>query len=144
MESENHGAGFITLVLRDGKLVHHEAVGMADREKGKRMEKDSLFWIASMTKSISVTAVMILVDEGKLSLDEPTSKWLPELRKVKLASGGPPKREITLRDLMSHTAGIHFPERKPSDGASSLKGYASHRIDSRLNVTGGWRPSGLR
>ncbi len=133
----NHGAGFVTLVMRDGKVVHHEAAGMADREKRKRMEKDSLFWIASMTKSISVTAVMILVDEGKLSLDEPASKWLPELKKVKLAGGSPPKREITLRDLMSHTAGVHFPERKPSDGAITLKAYASQLLSAPLTFEPG-------
>ena len=78
------------------------------------------FWIASMTKSINATAVMVLVDEGKLSLDEPASKWLPELAKVKLADGSAPEKPITLRMLLSHTAGIAFPRRAPSDGAISV------------------------
>jgi CubicO group peptidase (beta-lactamase class C family) len=132
----NHAAGVVTLVMRDGQVVYHEAVGMADREKRRRMEKDSVFWIASMTKSLSATAVMILVDEGKLSLDEPASKWLPELKQAKLASG-PPKREITLRDLLSHTSGIQFPARKPTDGAQSLKNYALELIKPPLSFEPG-------
>jgi CubicO group peptidase (beta-lactamase class C family) len=139
MEKEiaaHHAAGVVTLVMRDGKVVHHEAVGYADREQRRRMEKDSVFWIASMTKSISATAVMILVDEGRLSLDEPASKWLPELKRVKLASG-PPRREITLRDLLSHTAGIQFPPRKPTDGAQSLKNYALELIKPPLSFEPG-------
>jgi CubicO group peptidase (beta-lactamase class C family) len=132
----HRAAGVVTLVLRDGKVVHHEAVGMADRERRRRMEKDSVFWIASMTKSISATAVMILVDEGKLSLDEPASKWLPELKKVRLASG-PPQREITLRHLLSHTAGLQFPARKPSDGAHSLKSYTLELLKPPLSFEPG-------
>lgn len=139
MEKEivaQHAAGVVTLVLRDGQVVHHEAVGYADREKRRRMEKDSVFWIASMTKSVSATAVMILVDEGKLSLDAPASKWLPELKKVKLASG-PPKREITLRNLLSHTAGLQFPPRKATDGAISLKNYALELLKPPLTFEPG-------
>jgi CubicO group peptidase (beta-lactamase class C family) len=132
----NHAAGVVTLVLRDGRVVHHEAAGYADREKRRRMEKDSVFWIASMTKSVSATAVMILVDEGKLSLDAPASQWLPELKKVKLASG-PPKREITLRDLLSHTAGLQFPPRKATDGAISLRGYALELLKPPLTFEPG-------
>jgi CubicO group peptidase (beta-lactamase class C family) len=132
----HHAAGVVTLVLREGKVIHHEAAGHADREKRRRMEKDSVFWIASMTKSISATAVMILVDEGKLSLDAPASKWLPELKKVKLASG-PPKREITLRDLLSHTAGLQFPPRKATDGAISLRGYALELLKPPLTFEPG-------
>ena len=66
-------AGVVTLVMEKGKIVHHAATGMADSAKGKKMGKDALFWIASMTKSVNATAVMILVDEGKLALDEPAS-----------------------------------------------------------------------
>ncbi|MCW0217324.1 MAG: beta-lactamase family protein [Prosthecobacter sp.] len=72
-------AGIVTLVMEKGKVVHQEVAGMADIAKNRPMEKDAIFWIASMTKSVNATAIMILVDEGKLSLDEPASKWLPDL-----------------------------------------------------------------
>jgi CubicO group peptidase (beta-lactamase class C family) len=125
-------AGIVTLVMEKGKVVHHDAAGMADVAKGRAMEKDALFWIASMTKSINGTAVMVLVDEGKLSLDEPASKWLPELGKVKLADGSAPEKPITLRMLLSHTAGIAFPRRAPSDGAISLKAYVASLLKTPL------------
>lgn len=125
-------AGIVTLVMEKGKVVHHDAAGMADVAKGRTMEKDALFWIASMTKSINGTAVMVLVDEGKLSLDEPASKWLPELGKVKLADGSAPEKPITLRMLLSHTAGIAFPRRAPSDGAISLKAYVASLLKTPL------------
>ncbi len=125
-------AGIVTLVLEKGKIVYQDAAGLADISKGRAMEKDALFWIASMTKSINATAVMVLVDEGKLSLDEPASKWLPELAKVKLADGSAPEKPITLRMLLSHTAGIAFPRRTPSDGAISLKAYVASLLKTPL------------
>jgi CubicO group peptidase (beta-lactamase class C family) len=128
----HHAAGVVTLVMQDGKVIHHAATGLADREQKLPMKTDSLFWIASMTKSLAVTAIMTLVDEGKLSLDEPAAKWLPELGKMKLASGQPPVRPITLRDLMSHTAGIAFPPRKSTDGVHSLKGYVAELLRAPL------------
>ncbi len=125
-------AGVVTLVMDKGKVVHHEATGMADIAKGRKMEKDALFWIASMTKSVNATAVMLLVDEGKLALDEPASKWLPELGQVKVVGGITPQKPITLRMLLSHTAGIAFPPRKPTDGAISLKSYVATLIKAPL------------
>lgn len=125
-------AGIVTLVMEKGKIVHHEAAGMADIAKGRVMEKDALFWIASMTKSVNATAVMTLVDEGKLSLDEPASQWLPELAKVTVTGGAKPEKPITLRMLLSHTAGIAFPPRKPTDGAISLKSYVASLIKAPL------------
>ena len=125
-------AGIVTLVMEKGKIVHHDAAGMADIAKGRAMEKDALFWIASMTKSVNGAAILCLVDEGKLSLDEPASKWLPELAKVTVAGGAKPEKPITLRMLLSHTAGIAFPSRKPTDGAISLKAYVASLIKTPL------------
>lgn len=125
-------AGIVTLVMEKGKVVHHEAAGMADIATGRRMEKDALFWIASMTKSVNATAIMILVEEGRLSLDAPASQWLPELGRMKLADGTPPQKPITLRMLLSHTAGIAFPPRKPTDGAISLKSYVATLVRAPL------------
>ena len=98
-------AGAVTLVARRGRVVHLEAVGDADVEGHRPMTTDSLFAIASMTKPITATAVMILQDEGKLSVADPVSKYLPELEHIAL-DGKPPSREITLRDLMTHTSGV--------------------------------------
>jgi CubicO group peptidase (beta-lactamase class C family) len=125
-------AGIVTLAVKDGKVVHHEAVGMADIAAGKPMAKDAVFWIASMTKSINGTALMMLVDEGKVTLDEPASKWLSGLAKVKMKDGSVPAKPITLRMLLSHTAGIAFPPRKADDGAVSLKQYVDRLIAAPL------------
>jgi len=125
-------AGIVTLVMEKGKIVHHDAVGMADIAQGRAMEKNALFWIASMTKSVNGAAVMTLVDEGKLALDEPASKWLPELANVTIEGGAKPEKPITLRMLLSHTAGIAFPPRKPTDGAISLKSYVATLIKTPL------------
>ena len=120
---QKRGAGVVTLIVRDGRVVLQEAAGMANIEKRKPMTPDTIFWIASMTKSITATAAMILVDEGKLTLDEPASKWIPELAKVKVGDR-PLARPITLRDLLSHTSGIPDPPRKPTDGSVPLARYA--------------------
>lgn len=125
-------AGIVTLVMKEGKVVHHEAVGMADVAGGKPMAKDAVFWIASMTKSINGTALMMLVEEGKVTLDEPAAKWMPALAKVKMKDGSMPKTAITLRMLLSHTAGIAFPPRKADDGAVSLKQYVDRLLVAPL------------
>jgi CubicO group peptidase (beta-lactamase class C family) len=125
-------AGIVTLVMKEGKVVHHEAVGMADVAGGKAMKKDAVFWIASMTKSINGTALMMLVEEGKVTLDEPAAKWLPGLAKLKMKDGSAPKTAITLRMLLSHTAGIAFPPRKADDGAVSLKQYVDRLLAAPL------------
>jgi CubicO group peptidase (beta-lactamase class C family) len=98
-------AGAVTLVARAGRVVHLEAVGHADCETARPAEKDTMFAIASMTKPVTATAVMILQDEGKLSVDDPVSKYVPQFKNVTL-DGKPPQREITLRDLLTHTSGI--------------------------------------
>lgn len=98
-------SGSVTLVQQRGKLIHHEAVGLADLESGRRMQKDSIFAIASMTKPITATALMILQDEGKLSVEDPVAKYIPQFKNVTLADN-PPKTELTIRHLMTHTSGL--------------------------------------
>jgi len=121
---QNRAAGVVTLVAREGKLVHLDAAGLANLEMKKPMTPDTIFWIASMTKSLTSTAVMILADDGKLTLDEPASKWVPELAKVKVSNGRALVRPITLRDLLSHTSGMPDPPRKSTDGNVPLAQYA--------------------
>ena len=130
--SAKQAAGIVTLVMENGKVIHHEAVGLSNLQAGRKMDRDALFWIASMTKSINATALMILVDEGKLLLDAPASQWLPELGKMKLANGNAPASPITLRQLLSHTAGIAFPPRMATDGAISLKSYVASLLKAPL------------
>ncbi len=93
---EKQIAGAVTLVAVRGTIVHISAVG-ADR--------NALFEIASMTKPITATAMLIFQDEGKLSVADPVSKYIPKFKDVRL-DGKPPQREITIRDLMTHTSGI--------------------------------------
>ena len=98
-------AGAVTLLARQGKVVHLEAVGQADIQSGRPMKKDTIFAIASMTKPITATAVMILLDEGKLSIDDLVSKHIPQFKNASLKDG-PPSRELTIRDLITHTSGV--------------------------------------
>lgn len=135
--AQKRGAGVVTLIVKDGRLVHHDSAGLANIETGRIMTPDAIFWIASMTKNLTATAVMILVDEGKLSLDEPAQKWVPELEKVKLANGQPLARPITLRDLLSHTAGLPDPARKPTDGNVPLEQYTRDIIAEPLEFQPG-------
>src|SRR5260370_33757485 len=116
-------AGAVTVVGRKDAIVSYEAVGNLDAESGKAMPKDALFRIASMTKPITAVGIMILADEGKLSVDDPVEKHLPEFKGQMLAAGRSsdslylkkPTRPITLRDLLTHTSGP--PGRMP-DGLS--------------------------
>ena len=109
-------AGAVTLVARHGQVAWFKAQGMADREAGKPMQRDSIFRICSMTKPITSVAAMILYEEGRFLLDDPISRYLPEFKNpkvlVKPASGKPysvpATREITVRDLLRHTSGLTY------------------------------------
>jgi CubicO group peptidase (beta-lactamase class C family) len=106
-------AGAVTLIARDGKIVHYQAIGMLDREKGVPMPKDAIFRIASMSKAVTSVAAMLLVEEGLMTLDDRVSRFIPAYRKttVRDPAGGAPvpaRREITIRDLLTHTAGISY------------------------------------
>lgn len=106
-------AGVVTLIARQGKVVHFEALGHRNREEKVALQKDDVFVIMSMTKPIASTALMMLHEEGKFLLNDPVSKWLPEFEKmqVKVADdqGGSktvPARPITVRHVLTHTAGL--------------------------------------
>jgi CubicO group peptidase (beta-lactamase class C family) len=107
-------AGAVALVARKGGVERVDVVGWSDLETRKPMRADSMFWIASMTKPITATAILILRDEGKLAIDDPVEKHLPEFRGQWLVSESAPERRvlvrpprpITLRDLLTHTSGI--------------------------------------
>ncbi|MGE0758480.1 MAG: serine hydrolase domain-containing protein [Pirellulaceae bacterium] len=98
-------SGAVTLVARHGKVVHLSAVGLADIDAKRPMQTDALFAVASMTKPITATALMMLQDAGQLSVEDPVSKYIPEFKQMMLASG-PPQREMTIRDVLTHTSGL--------------------------------------
>jgi CubicO group peptidase (beta-lactamase class C family) len=110
--------GLVAMVLKDGELVYHEAKGYADVASKTMMEKDHIFRIASQTKAITSTAVMILWEEGKFRLDDPISNYIPEFKNPRVLAGfrysdttfsaRPADKEITIRHLLTHTSGLGY------------------------------------
>jgi CubicO group peptidase (beta-lactamase class C family) len=126
-------SGAVTLVARNGRIVHHEAFGVMDLETKKPMPKDGIFRIMSMTKPVIGVATLMMIEEGKLRLTDPVSKFIPEWKDMTVGvampggpgarAGGPPaggrggapepryytvpiERELTIRDLLTHTNGV--------------------------------------
>jgi CubicO group peptidase (beta-lactamase class C family) len=97
--------GAVTLVHQAGRPAETVAVGAADLENTVPMTPDTLFGVMSMTKPISATALMILVDEGKVSIDDPVAKYVPAFAEAKTASGEP-VRDLKIRHLLTHTSGL--------------------------------------
>jgi CubicO group peptidase (beta-lactamase class C family) len=111
----NRVAGVVALVLRDGNVVYERAVGWADKEAGRRMTPDAMFRIASQTKALTTVAIMMLVEEGKIALGNPVSRFIPAFARTTVAQRTdtgraivPAIRQITVRDLLTHTAGISY------------------------------------
>ncbi len=111
--------GVVLYVARDGKEVRHRAYGPRDIEAGEAMKTDAIFRIASMSKAVTSTAVMMLYEEGKLMLHDPVSKYIPEFKNSMVAVAAPEgsaekfvtvkaKRPIQIRDLLTHTAGLTY------------------------------------
>ena len=113
---EGRIAGAVALVLRDGQPVYERAVGWSDREAGRRMTPDVIFRIASQSKAITSTAILMLLEEGRIGLGDRVSRFIPAYGKTTVAvtkeDGAvetvPARREITIRDLLTHTAGISY------------------------------------
>ncbi len=109
-------AGAVALLARDGKIGYHSAKGFQDVEAGKEMTANTLFRIASMSKPVTSVAVMILVDDGRLSVTDPVSKYLPEFKRPNVLTRNaegeiktvPATREITVHDLLTHTSGLTY------------------------------------
>ena len=107
-------SGAVTLLYHDGKVVSQEAVGLQDIESQTPMTERSLFWIASMTKPVTALAVMMLQEQGKLNIDDPVEKYLPEFKNQMLLREKTqdqvvlikPQRPITIKDLLTHTSGL--------------------------------------
>jgi CubicO group peptidase (beta-lactamase class C family) len=115
-EADERISGLVTLVWREGVVVHNDVLGYQDLESQTPMRRDTLFRIASMTKPITSVAVLMLIEDGKLGLNDPVERWLPELAKPRvlrdpagaLVRTTPAKRPITVRDLLTHRSGLAY------------------------------------
>jgi CubicO group peptidase (beta-lactamase class C family) len=128
--------GAVGLVLRDGRVVYQHAVGWSDRESGRRMTTDALFRIASQSKALTSVVILSLVEEGKLALSDPVSRYIPGFAHTTVASRSDTgrviaaaRRSITIRDLLTHTAGISY-------GTDSL--VAPLYVAQGLGPAAGW------
>ena len=109
-------AGAVTLVWHRGKVLQVNEIGRRDIEADLPMQRDTIFRVASMTKPVTVAAAMALSEQGKLDLDDPVSRWLPELADVRVLTtpAGPladtvaAQRPITVEDLMTHRSGLAY------------------------------------
>lgn len=127
-------AGVVTLVARHGRVASFDAVGYQDLASKTPMRTDTIFHLASVTKPVTCAGIMILVDEGRLSLIDPAEKFLPEFKGLKLNPCGSlgginceavtPKRPINILDLMTHTAGL--------PGSASAGGPAPTTLAGRV------------
>jgi len=110
--------GAVAIIYKNGKLAYYKAFGFDDVDKKTMMQKDAIFRIASQTKAITSTAIMILYEQGKLLIDDPVSKYIPEFKKQQVLdkfnekdttyTTVAAKREVTIRDLLTHTSGIGY------------------------------------
>ncbi len=116
--TEGEVPGIVALIAKNGKIVFHNAYGMADNPSRKAMKKDAIFRIASQTKAITATAVMMLWEEGRFQLDDPISRYIPEFEGAQLLdtfneadssfTSKATDKEITIRHLLTHTSGIGY------------------------------------
>jgi CubicO group peptidase (beta-lactamase class C family) len=121
-------SGAVTLVACRGQVIHLEAVGSADLENQRPMSPDTMFCIASMTKPVTATAVMILQDEGNLSVDDPVSKYVPAFAEVALRDGKP-KQAVTLRHCLTHTAGLSGNQQNEGSLKDTVERLAQRPLD---------------
>ncbi len=130
--------GGAALIIHDGKIVYHKAVGFNDLDNKTPLKKDDIFRIASQTKAITSVAIMMLVEEGKLLLDDPVSKYISSFKKQTVLdkfneadttySTVPAKKEITIRELLTHTSGL---------GYAQIGSKEANAIYAKNNITGG-------
>ena len=109
--------GMVALIARNGKIVYHKAFGTSDAVFGKKLQKDNIFRLASQSKAITATAVMMLWEQGKFNLDDPISKYIPEFANPLVLDSllpdgtyrtSPAENEITIRHLLTHTSGLGY------------------------------------
>jgi len=143
--AQGHIAGAVGLIARRGKVGYFETYGFQDKEAGIRMREDTIFRMYSMTKPITGVAVLTLYEEGKFSLTDPASKYLPELAKMEVAvvetdpaTGAkvrrtvPAQRQITILDLLRHTSGIDYRGPEGADGKLIYEKLGTNAVDQTV------------
>ena len=128
----NRIAGAVALVLRDGQVAYRKTVGWSDREARRAMTPDAVFRIASQSKAITSTAILMLVEEGKIAINDPVSTYIPAYAHTTVASRAdsgrtivPARRQITIKDLLTHTAGISYGQESFIARAYAAKGLGN-------------------
>ena len=117
--------GALTLIWRRGRLAHQSLVGAMDIARATPMREDAIFRLYSMTKPITTVALLMLMEDGRIALDDPVAKFIPSFANLKLQNGQAPLRAMTVLDLLRHTSGLTygFHNRTPIDAA-----YRAQRI----------------
>ncbi|MEP7111164.1 MAG: serine hydrolase [Ferruginibacter sp.] len=134
--------GGVALIIRNGKIVYYKAAGYNDLDSKTPLKKEDIFRIASQSKAITSVAIMMLFEEGKLLLDDPVSKYIPAFKKQVVLDKFnaedttytfvPAKKDITIRDLLTHTSGIGYAQ-IGSKEANAI--YAKNNITAGIGVT---------
>ena len=125
--------GALTLIWRRGGVAHHSMVGAMDVARATPMRRDAIFRLYYMTKPVTITALLMLMEEARIALDDPVARFIPAFANLKLADGTTPRRAMTVLDLARHTAGFiyGFHHRTPIDAA-----YRAQKI-SDMDTEGG-------
>ena len=125
--------GSLTLVWRRGQLAHKSLLGAIDMGRGLPIREDAIFRLYSMTKPITTVALLMLMEEGRISHDDKVARFIPAFDDLKLADGSAPERAMTVLDLLRHTAGFTygFHNRTPIDAA-----YRAQKI-AEMDTEGG-------
>lgn len=141
--NQGKAPGFTAMIIHDGKVAYYKSTGFDDIQARTPLKRDAIYRIASQTKAVTSVAIMILFDEGKLLLDDPVSKYIPEFAKQSVLdqfnaadtsyTTVPAKKEITIRELLTHTSGI---------GYAQIGSKESNAIYARAGLTAGLGVSG--
>jgi CubicO group peptidase (beta-lactamase class C family) len=132
-------AGAVVVVASKDAILHVGTTGLADIADHKPMTPDALFWIASMTKPVTSTAILMLQDEGKLNVSDPVAKYLPEFATLKTPSGQP--ANITIKQLLTHTSGVADPRAAATPPVKNLHELAAFLLTQPMQFEPGssWR-----
>jgi CubicO group peptidase (beta-lactamase class C family) len=126
--------GALTLIWRHGQVAHESLVGQTDLARGTPMRADAIFRLYSMTKPVTAVALLMLVEEGRLALDDTVARFIPGFADLKLADGMAPKHAMTVLDLLRHTSGLTygFHNRTAIDAAYHERGIAEMDTEGGL------------
>lgn len=139
--AEGETVGCSILVFKNGRELYYAAAGMADKENEKRIERDTIFRLYSMTKPVTAAAAMILVERGRIDLMDPVSLYLPGFKNQNVLENGeiaPVKREVEIKDLFNMTSGLIYPDHtfgQPGYEMGELFDEIIRRLDTKEEMT---------